>query len=160
VACGVTTTWREPLRARTRLEPPTAGALRADGIATGSASRASLARAGAHATAAAAAWFLLVCLWLLQFHGRHIPDSWRTSVFAVAGGVVLFAGFCVAWVTWNRNIYRRRHQRVTPVSTDVQFTHDALGRRIVERKQGRQASQLVVEIDEASAFKHYVVVRP
>jgi hypothetical protein len=114
-------------------------------------------RSCAHAAVGAAAWVLLGALWLWQIEAHHVPAHWLLTVAVVLGVTIVFAGLCVGWVSWNRNIYRRRHNRRVPIVSDVQFDSDALGRLIVASDEGRLASHLIVEIDAAASRKHYRV---
>lgn len=127
------------------------------GVATGSASRASRLRAGAHAAVGAAGWLLLGFLWLWQFEADHVPSDWMTTVAVTTGGALAFAASCVGWVCWNRSIYRRRHNRRAPIASQIQFESDALGRAIVVSEGGRDASRVVIDIDSDADVKYYVV---
>jgi hypothetical protein len=157
VSCGLTTGSTRPLRLRGQVSPPSAATLVADRVATGSSSRASRLRAGGQAAVGAAGWLLLAFLWLWQFQAHHVPSSWAVTIAAVAGGVVVFAALCLLWVGWNRNIYGRRHNRRTPIVSEIQFERDALGRTIVIGDGRRDAAELVVTLDGAAALKHYVL---
>ena len=127
----------------------------ANGIATGSASRASRARVGAHAFVAGAAWLVLVLLWVWQIHAKHVPADWLQAVSFVAGGCFVLGAFCAFWVIWNRRIYRKRHNRRAPIVADIQFERDGLGRAIVVGHGARDAQHVVVAIDETTEAKHY-----
>ncbi len=134
---------------------PMASALAANGVATGSASRASRARAGVHAAVGGFAWLLLALLWLWQFEARHVPSTWPSVVALVGAGALAFGAFCVVWLRWNRSIYRRRHRRRAAVVADVQVTADALGRRIVGLDERRHARHVIVDVDGSARVKHY-----
>jgi hypothetical protein len=153
--------WRlgtTPLRLRPDLRPgvsPKAELLVEQGVATGSASRSSRFRKFAHACVGVAGWLLLAGLWVWQVHAGHVPPNWLPVVSVIAGGALTFATASVAWIKWNRNIYSRRHNRLTPIVTDIQFEVDALGRTIVASNEGRQANHIVVVIDPTADEKHY-----
>jgi hypothetical protein len=149
-----------PLRLRPGLRPsapPKAELLVEQGVATGSASRSSRLRKLAHVSAGAAGWLLLGGLWIWQIRAGHVPTDWLPVVSVIVGGAVTFATASVGWIKWNRNIYGRRHNRLTPVASGIQFEVDAVGRTIVACDEGRQANHVVVRIDAAAAEKHYLV---
>jgi hypothetical protein len=156
VDCGVTP-GQLLLHDRPSVAPPRPSALVADGVATGSASRASRLRSCAHFAVGAGAWLLLGVLWLWQVDAHHIPAHWLATVTAVVVGAAVFAAFCVVWVVWNRSIYRRRHNRRSPIIREVQFESDALGRLIVASEDDLLASHLVVDVDEATSRKYFLV---
>ena len=62
----------------------------------------------------------------------------------------------VVWVRWNQGIYRRRHNRRTPLVTEVQFERDAVGRRIAAPPDGLDGSEIVITIDGPAAVKRYL----
>jgi hypothetical protein len=136
--------------------PPKTELLVEQGVATGSASRSSRLRKLAHASVGAAGWLLLGVLWIWQIHAGHVPTNWLPVVSVIAGGGVTFATASVGWIRWNRNIYSRRHNRLTPIVAGIQFEFDAVGRTIVASDEGRQANHVVVRIDPAAAEKHYL----
>jgi hypothetical protein len=94
--------------------------------------------------------------WTWQIHAGHVPGNWLPVVSVIAGAALSFAIASVGWILWNRNIYGRRHNRLTPTVAGIQFEFDALGRTIVASDAGRRANHIVVSIDPAAAEKHYV----
>jgi hypothetical protein len=136
--------------------PPKAAILVEHGVATGSASRSSLLRKLAHAFVGGAGWLSLGGLWVWQIRDGHVPADWLPVVSVIAAGAVIFAAASVAWIKWNRNIYGRRHNRLTPIVAGVQFEIDAVGRTIVASDEDRKADYVVVRIDSAAAEKHYL----
>ena len=136
--------------------PPKAELLVEQGVATGSASRSSRLRKLAHASVGAAGWLLLGGLWIWQIRAGHVPGNWLAVVSVIACVAVTFATASVGWIKWNRSIYGRRHNRLTPVVAGIQFEVDAVGRTIVASDAARQANHVVVRIDPAAAEKHYL----
>jgi hypothetical protein len=99
---------------------------------------------------------LLALLWVWQVRAGHVPAAWRPAVEVVAAGGAVFGAFSVVWIRWNRNIYRRRHNRRAPLLTAVQFDVDAVGRQIVVDAEDQHAGHVVVTVDPAGAVKHYL----
>ncbi len=125
-------------------------------VATGSASRSSSRAKAAHICVGGAGWVLLGLLWLWQSASRDIPGDWATVVSAAGGAWLALAALSVVWVRWNQGIYRRRHNRRTPLVTEVQFERDAVGRRIAAPPDGLDGSQIVITIDGPAAVKRYL----
>ncbi len=79
----------------------------------------------------------------------------RDSVGIVIA-LVVFSAWMLAWVRWNRNIYKRRHRRRHPLVQEVSFTHDTRGRRIVAPPGTlTRRGETVVWIDPSDEVKHY-----
>jgi membrane protein implicated in regulation of membrane protease activity len=122
---------------------------------TGSRTRASRPRRAAHVAAGVASWLALAALWVWQL-GTFVPASWFDGVATILVLLAVWSGFSVVWVAWSRNIYRRRHSRTTPVVRDVDFTHDALGRRIIAppRLAGAQGGHVLVTVGDDGAKRY------
>jgi membrane protein implicated in regulation of membrane protease activity len=97
---------------------------------TGSRTRATRSRRAAQVAVGVASWLGLGTLWVWQL-ATFVPGSWLAGVATLVLLLVVWSCFSVAWVAWSRNIYRRRHNRTKPVVREVDFTHDALGRRVL-----------------------------
>lgn len=124
-------------------------------VATGQASRSTRARSALHALAGAASWIALIVLCAWRF-GSDAPAHAGSAVLAIGLTGIVFATLGVAWVAWNRNIYRRRHRRTSAIVTPVAFTHDTTGRQIAAAPGIQEASgTIVVDIDPESGRKTY-----
>lgn len=127
-------------------------------VATGSASRSSPWTKAAHICIGGGGWLLLGLLWLWQAETRDIPRDWLIVVAATVGSGFALAVLSTAWVRWNQNIYRRRHNRHKPLLAEVQFELDAVGRQIIAESDERKGSQIVISVDRAAAVKHYLTL--
>jgi hypothetical protein len=139
-------------------------------VATGSRSRAQRARKAAHGIAGVASWLGFAALWTWQIL-VNVPANWPVDVVVIAGTLALFGVLTPLWVGWNRNIYRRRHRRTTPISHEVDFTRDKLGRRIVAERGvalgrrivpadtmiGANPRRIRISLSEDGTEKHYAV---
>jgi membrane protein implicated in regulation of membrane protease activity len=116
---------------------------------TGSRTRASRPRRAAHVAVGLASWVALTALWVWQL-GTFVPASWFAGVATILVLLAVWSAFSVVWVAWSRNIYRRRHRRTEPVVHDVDFTQDALGRRIVAPPQlvGAHGGHVLVTVGD------------
>ncbi len=102
-----------------------------------------------------AAWAGFGWLWYLQIT-QHLPDQWRSEVGGIGILLVAFTVLTLAWVRWNRNIYRRRHRRVAPLVVPVSFAHDTQGRQIAAPlRLGQSAGEIVVSLDATRNVKRY-----
>jgi hypothetical protein len=76
-------------------------------------------------------------------------------VLVIAVFVTIWAGFTIAWVEWNRSIYRRRHRRTTPLDLDVEMHEDSLGRSVLGAAAAQtSAGQIFISVDR-EGLKHY-----
>lgn len=121
---------------------------------TGVASEASWLRTFFHVVFGALGWIAFGGLWLWQLTS-NVPDRWLEGVLLIAVILVAWTLFTICWVTWNRNIYRRRHRRGDPVVVEVEVDEDTLGRPVIGARKARDhAGQIVISVDEEGS-KHY-----
>jgi len=128
-------------------------------VGTGGRSRATPSRKALHVLVGVLSWVGFGALWIWQLD-VSVPSDWG---FAVAGLVVLLATYgiyVVAWVAWNRNIYRRRHRRTEAVEIEVGFERDALGRSInADPRLVLHPGEVIVTVSDDEQVKQYVAVR-
>lgn len=129
--------------------------MRGHTVATGQASRSTRARSALHAVAGVASWIALILLGAWRF-GSDAPAHAWTAVLGIGVYGIAFAAIGVAWIAWNRNIYRRRHRRTSAITTPVAFTHDTTGRQIAASPGIQEASgTIIVDVDPESGRKTY-----
>jgi len=115
-------------------------------VATGSASRASRGRKVAHGLVGGASWLGFGWLCVLQIT-QHLPGEWKMQLTGIAGTLVLFTGLTLGWVSWNRNIYRRRHRRTVAPVQPVSVARDTQGRRITaSADHDRRRGEIVISL--------------
>jgi len=121
---------------------------------TGSRSRTSRHRLLGHLLFGLASWLALVALWFWQLK-IYVPSDWLGAVELI---FALFAGwacFSVGWVAWCQSIYRRRHRRTVPLTRDIDFSHDTLGRRIIASPGIKEApGQLIISLAEDNVKRY------
>jgi hypothetical protein len=61
----------------------------------------------------------------------YVPSDWLGGVELILLLLAAWACFSLGWVAWCRSIYRRRHRRTMPLTREVDFASDRLGRRIL-----------------------------
>lgn len=124
-------------------------------VATGLASRASLARRLLHVVAGLAGWIGFAALGVWQL-GFFAPPEAAVGLTALAACGIVVTCACIGWVRWNQSIYRSRHRRTVPIVVNVDFSHDSLGRPIAAAPGVREAGgQIFVALDAATGFKSY-----
>jgi len=121
---------------------------------TGSRSAASKRRILIHLLIGIASWTTLAALWFWQLK-VYVPTDWLAGVEVIFALLAVWACFSVGWVAWCRSIYRRRHRRTTPLTREVDFAHDAIGRPIsaspgIKEERG----QLIVSLTD-DGLKRY-----
>jgi hypothetical protein len=124
-------------------------------VATGLASRASRLRRVVHVLAGVVGWAVFVVLagWQL---GSYAPRGVSGDLVALAACGAAFTVIGLAWVRWNQSIYRRRHRRTSALVKHVDFSHDALGRRIAAAPGIREATGWIcISIEPGSGRKSY-----
>jgi hypothetical protein len=121
---------------------------------TGSRSRAGHAQLLAHLLVGLAGWVVLAGLWVWQLK-VHVPANWLGGVELILALLAVWVCFSIAWVEWNRSIYRRRHRRTRPIERELDFTRDSLGRPVIASPGLASArGQLIVSVD-AEGVKRY-----
>jgi hypothetical protein len=117
-------------------------------------------RQSLHAAIGVCAWGAFAALWAWQLNG-YLPNQWLDGLFLIAFALVAYAVATPLWVMWNRNIYRRRHNRLAPTICQVSFTTDRLGRQLVIAPAiGRNSNRITIDLDEANGAKHYAAPDP
>ena len=110
---------------------------------TGSSSRAGRSRLFVHRLAGAVGWLVFLFLAWSQFPAKA-PSGWPLLVLALLLLVLLFALGLVAWIWWNRRIYRRRGSRRGRPTLAVDARRDATGRPVrVEVPVGVRAARVI-----------------
>lgn len=121
---------------------------------TGSRSRAGGMRRAWQLALGALSWVGFALLWLWQLE-VYVPATWLYSICLIGIILGLWIVFTIGWVSWNRNIYARRHRRTNPVRMEVGFEQDSLGRPIVASGGIRAAEgQIVISVDEGGAKRY------
>jgi hypothetical protein len=114
---------------------------------TGSRAHTGRARLTGHLIAGVAGWVVLVGVWAWQL-AVHVPANWLGGVGLIFALLAAWVCFSIAWVEWNRSIYRRRHRRTRPIERELTFTHDALGRPVAAPAGlALLRGQLIVSVD-------------
>ena len=72
----------------------------------------------------------------------------------------LWFGFLLCWLVWSRSIFRRRHRRTTPVSYEVSFAEDSLGRRVAVEPRTALAHRVVVSVSGPGVKAYEAVDKP
>jgi hypothetical protein len=96
---------------------------------TGSGSRATAGRKLLHGLIGLASWVVLGLMWVWQLNFT-VPENWFIGVVLIFALLVMWATFAKLWIEWCRSIYRRRHRRLTPISREVDFGNDSVGRKV------------------------------
>ena len=118
---------------------------------SGSASSASRGRRIFQVLIALLSWITFAVLWMWQI-GDYKPSNLELYPAFIGAALVIMLGIGRGWIQWNRSIYRRRHNRNSPVVREVDFSHDAIGRPVHCHADLRYAAgQLIVSVDDDGA---------
>jgi hypothetical protein len=129
-------------------------------VSTGADSLAGPARQVLHALVGVGAWAGFLSLWAWQIDG-YLPVHWIGGLIMIGVGVVGYATLTPLWVRWNRNIYRRHHNRRSPIVCDVDFKTDRLGRKLlISPAVLLHPTLITVDLDETNGTKRYLVPAP
>lgn len=91
----------------------------------------------------------------------YVPAEWLGGVSLLVAVAAAFTALTPAWVWWNRNIYRRRHRRRTPLVREVGMERDALGRELLVAPEVLlNPTEVRVTVDSGGAVKRYDVPPP
>ena len=124
-------------------------------VSTGSDSRAKPARKAFHVLLGLAAWAAFLSLWVWQIRD-YLPAHWIGGLTMIGVGALVFATLTPLWVRWNRNIYRRRHSRRSPIVHHVAFETDRLGRDLVISPEVHlNPTRITVDLDQTTGTKRY-----
>jgi hypothetical protein len=127
-------------------------------VASGSDARTSPGRLALHVAVGVLGWAAIAGLWVWQLE-VFVPANWLAGLKLIAIFLAITALFTPTWVWWNRNIYRRRHRRKMPLLRSVDFTEDALGRRIAAAPDElARAAEIEISVTDEGRIKVYAPV--
>ena len=150
---------RAPPAAVRRVEVhPAAGSGPGRRVATGLDTRIGASRVALHLALGALGWLILGGFWVWQL-AVYIPATWVEGVVLLGAIFAVYLVLTPLWVTWNRNIYGRRHRRNTPLLREVRLERDALGRPTVG-SPSTQAALVRVSMIADGRLKLYATEEP
>jgi hypothetical protein len=88
----------------------------------------------------------------------YLPVHWLGGLVLIGAAVLGYGIFTPLWVWWNRNIYRRRHERRSPIVCHAGLTTDRLGRKLsISPAVLLHPARIAIDLDETKKTKRYFV---